>query len=188
MLLERIQLEESEQVLKTVRQHWFIITTELLAVAVAAVAPFIFSGFLLTIPLGTSGTTIASLLSTSLIAFISSAWLLLCVMAAATIWTHYYLDLWIITDRRIILVNQKGFFNRNVSMFRLERLQDIEYYISGIVATLLNYGTIKAQTAGSFESNFRSTGLPDPRELQAIIQKATDERIHQLRGATIITE
>lgn len=188
MLLERIQLENNERVLKTVRQHWFIITTELIAVLVAAIAPFIFSGFLLTIPLGGEAMAIASLVSTALLVFMSAAWILLCFLAAATIWTHYYLDIWIITDRRIILVDQKGFFNRNVSVFRLERLQDIEYYVSGIIATLLNYGTIKAQTAGSFESNFKSTGLPDPRELQAIIQKATDERIHQLRGSTVITE
>ena len=101
-------------------------------------------------------------------------------MAGFMIWTNYYLDLWIITDRRIIYVDQKSFFNRNVSMFRLERLQDIEIKTVGLLQTFLNYGSLSAQTAGSTESNFDSTGLPDPRGLQAIIQRAMDARLKNL--------
>jgi hypothetical protein len=101
-------------------------------------------------------------------------------MAAFSTWTHYYLDLWIITDRRIIVVDQIHFFNRNVSMFRLERLQDIEFKINGVIPTLLNFGTVQAQTAGAHESNFKTTGLPDPRGLQALIQKAMDDRLKEL--------
>ncbi len=96
------------------------------------------------------------------------------------IWTNYYLDLWIITDRRIVVVEQLSFFNRNISMFRIERLQDIEVRTTGLLQTFLNYGTLAAQTAGHFESNFSSSGLPDPRGLQAIIQKAMDERLQKL--------
>ena len=97
-------------------------------------------------------------------------------------WTHYYLDLWIITDRRIIVVDQVHFFNRKVSSFRLERLQDIKVSINGIIPTFLNFGTILAQTASDAESNFMSNGLPDPRGLQSTIQKATDARLQTLSG------
>jgi hypothetical protein len=103
-------------------------------------------------------------------------------MIGFTTWTHYYLDLWIITDRRIILVDQIHFFNRRVSIFRLERLQDIEFEITGIIPTILNFGTVKAQTASSFESNFKTSGLPDPRGIQSIIQKATDNRLALLHN------
>jgi len=87
------------------------------------------------------------------------------------------LDHWIITDRRIIVIDQIRFFQRNVSIFRLERLQDIEFNVSGLIATVLNFGTLKAQTAGTHEHNFQTSGLPDPRGLQGLIQKATDDRL-----------
>ncbi len=101
-------------------------------------------------------------------------------LATISVWTHYYLDLWVITDRRIIVIDQIHFFNRKVSSFRLERLQDIKVRISGILPTLLNYGTIRAQTASAAESNFTSPALPDPRGLQALIQGAMDERLKKL--------
>ena len=101
-------------------------------------------------------------------------------MAVATAWTQYYLDLWILTDRRIIVIDQVYFFNRKVSNFRLERLQDINVSISGLIPTLLDYGTIRAQTASESESNFESKYLPDPRGLQSQIQQAMDARLNKL--------
>ena len=102
-----------------------------------------------------------------------------------TVWTHYYLDLWVISDRRIIVIDQRGFFNRKVSSFRLERMQDIKVTITGIIATLLNFGTIRAQTAGANESNFASGGMPDPRGVQALIQGAMDERLKVLGNPNV---
>lgn len=177
MLFEKIQLEPDEVILKIVRKHWFVIIAEFVGVFFLFLLPF-FALFLLAI-----FPDILNLLHinlghyTALIAFAISAWAILTLMTGFMIWTHYYLDLWIITDRRIILIDQIQFFNRNVSIFRLERLQDIEFSINGVIPTFLNFGTLKAQTAGHFESNFSSNGLPDPRELQAIIQRAMDARI-----------
>lgn len=177
MLLDKIQLEPDEAVLKTVRKHWFIITMELLGVALMLLLPFVILGALSIAPAGL-GINLAGM--GALVVFSIAAWTLFTIMAGFTIWTHYYLDLWIVTDRRIILVDQIHFFNRNVSIFRLERMQDIEYKITGIIPTLLNFGTLKAQTAGAHESNFTSTGLPDPRGLQATIQKCMDDRMSEL--------
>jgi len=177
MLFEKIQFESGEEILRVVRKHWFIIVSELFAVFVMALVPFltlvgltVFSSELLTesIKLGDYA---------ALITFGITVWLILTLMTAFAIWTNYYLDQWIITDRRIIMIDQLHFFNRNVSVFRLERLQDIEFNVKGLIPTLLNFGTIQAQTAGSFESNFKTRGMPDPRGLQAIIQKAMDQRL-----------
>lgn len=180
MLLEKIELEPGEEVLKVVRKHWFVIITELVGIFMMLIFPFfilflfaVFSERFLTFDISIADYT-------TLTVFAVAAWSVITLMAGFTVWTHYYLDLWIITDRRIILVDQIHFFNRNVSIFRLERLQDIEFYISGVIPTLLNFGTIKAQTAGAHESNFKTNGLPDPRGLQAIIQKAMDARLASL--------
>lgn len=180
MLFEQIQLEPDEVVLKIVRKHWFVILAQLFGTFVMLLIPFFILIGLLIFPDTLTSFDIHLEKYTGVVAFITTGWLLLTLMTGFTIWTHYYLDLWIITDRRIILIDQIRFFNRNVSIFRLERLQDIEYSIKGIVPTFLGFGTINAQTASTFENNFRSSGLPDPRGLQATIQKAMDDRLQTL--------
>ena len=188
MLLEKIQLEPGEEVLKTVRKHWFIIVAELFGTFLMLVFPFFVLFLMALFPETLLKVNLDIANYTALIIFAVAGWSVLSLMAGFMTWTHYYLDLWIITDRRIILVDQIHFFNRNVSIFRLERLQDIEFYISGIIPTLLNFGTIKAQTASAFESNFKTNGLPDPRELQAIIQKAMDQRLAMLHNNPELAE
>lgn len=179
MLFEKIHLENDEQVLSVVRKHWFIIFIEFFSIGVAALLPLI----------GLWGTQFLPAKAAALIAwgdllpwfvFGYACWLLLAAMAAAMAWTHYYLDLWVITDRRIIVIEQIHFFHRKSSSFRLERLQDIKVSIRGIIATFLNFGTIRAQTASAAESNFKTSGLPDPRGLQATMQRAMDTRLKVL--------
>lgn len=183
MLFEKIKLEENEEVLATVRKHWFIIVSELFGTLLLILTPFIILILLTLFPnaLGMFGINLFAY--ANVVGFFVCAWLLLSLLGGFAIWTHYYLDLWIVTDRRIILVDQIRFFSRNVSVFRLERMQDIEYKVKGIIPTLLNFGTLKAQTAGAHESNFNSTGLPDPRGLQALIQQAMDARMRALHIA-----
>jgi hypothetical protein len=185
MLFEKIQFEPDEEILKTVRKHWFVIVTELFVTLILLMVPFFILFVIALFPTQLILIDVSLGEYTGLIAFFLSTWSLLTLMVGFATWTHYYLDVWIITDRRIILIDQIGFFNRNVSVFRLERLQDIEFYIKGIIPTLLNFGTLRAQTASSLESNFKTSGLPDPRGLQAIIQKATDDRLLELNKVTI---
>jgi len=182
MLFEKIQLEPDEEVLIMVRKHWFVIMAELFGTFVMLLIPFFIMIGLLIFPETLAAFNISLVKYTAVIAFVTAGWLVLTLMAGYTIWTHYYLDLWIITDRRIISIDQIRFFNRNVSIFRLERLQDIEFTINGLIPTFFNFGSLRAQTAGALESNFRSSGLPDPQGLQATIQKAMDARLKDLYG------
>ena len=114
---------------------------------------------------------------TSQISYLYAVWLLFLWFGMFSVWTNYYLDILIITDRRLILINQKGFFRRNVGSFRLERMQDINVEINGLIATLLDYGTIHVETAGHGDEEFRATDLPKPREIKAEILRAGDSRI-----------
>ncbi|MEY2664924.1 MAG: hypothetical protein RLZZ480_29 [Candidatus Parcubacteria bacterium] len=182
MLLDKLSLEPGEEVLKVVRKHWFIITTQLIGVAMTAVIPLIMIGLFIELPRFVGGTAISTEGHGALITFGVATWLLLSTTSAFVVWTHYYLDLWVITDRRIIAVEQIHFFNRNVAIFRLERMQDIEFSVKGLIQTFFNYGTLTAQTAGHVEANFKSTGMPNPDELQNIIQKAMDARLTELNN------
>jgi len=175
-LYEKIELESDEVVITTVRKHWFVITVELMVIILFGLVPvFLFMGVLALPPQSIVSTFVQT--GTPLITFCLATWLLMSTLAAVTSWTSYYLDLWILTDRRIIVIDQIGYFNRKVSNFRLERLQDINVSITGLIPTLLNYGIIRAQTASASENNFISYNLPDPRGLQSQIQAAMDARL-----------
>lgn len=179
MLFDKISLEPEEKVIKTVRMHWFIITLELLAIVLVGFVPLLIAVAMLFVPVDSPiRTAFADYFLYFL--FASCLWMIMTTMAAVSAWTHYFLDLWVITDRRIIVIDQVHFFNRKVSNFRLERLQDIKVRVNGIIPTLLNYGTIRAQTASAAESNFTSPALPAPRELQSLIQTAMDARLAKL--------
>jgi uncharacterized membrane protein YdbT with pleckstrin-like domain len=94
-------------------------------------------------------------------------------MAFFGVWTNYYLDVWTVTNKRLITVDQRGLFNRETGSFRLERLQDVNVSVRGILATLIGYGDLQAETA-SEDRDFVARGIPDPQELKALILKASD--------------
>src|SRR5690606_4537603 len=100
-------------------------------------------------------------------------------------WTDWYLDLWTITNLRLIAIDQRGLFRRSVSSFRYERLQDINVEINGLIPTFLDFGTLEAQTAGHGESDFLFAGAPHPREIKAKILEAANLRVRSINPETV---
>ncbi|MEK7546078.1 MAG: PH domain-containing protein [Patescibacteria group bacterium] len=95
--------------------------------------------------------------------------------------TDYYLDIDIVTNDRILDINQKGLFGRSVSELDLTRVQDVHSEIKGIIPTLLNYGTVDVQTAAS-EENFHFEQVPDPHKVrQRILELAALDRKREAR-------
>ncbi len=182
MLLERINLEVDEYVIKIVRKHWWIIAMRCFFIAFLALFPLIAFLLIKSLTLPEAATGLTSLTEyaegySSELWTIYTAWLLLLWISLANAWTDHYLDLWAITNKRVILVDQRGFFHRFVSSFRLERLQDMNIEVNGVIPTLLDFGTIEAQTAGGSNEEFTSHNMPRPRDIKALILKAADERL-----------
>ena len=180
MLFEKIKLDDDEDILLIVRRHWFVLLIRMLSVVLTAIAPF-FILLLANIFPQTQNifNNLIAEYAKSMI-FLGSAWLLINWMMLAYIWTDHYLDLWVVTDHRVISIDQKSLFIRTVSSFRLERLQDMRVTIAGFLATILDYGTIQAQTASESENNFTVGYLPNPRNIKSIITEATDNRLRQI--------
>ena len=107
-------------------------------------------------------------------------------MRIVGVWTDYYLDVWMVTDKRIIDIEQKSFFHRQTSVFRIERIQDITIETRGIIATLLNFGDIHVQTAGESQE-FIMRGIANPKYMRRIIlrqqDRATDEETDMAQNA-----
>lgn len=181
MLYDQLQFEPDEKILIKTRRHWFILFSHLFGLVVAALLPLI-----LLIASRLFGDTLAFSFDPYVpeLSFLYAAWIFILWIGAFNEWTNYYLDIVTITNKRVIVVNQRGFFRRVVASFRLERLQDMEVDINGLIETLLDFGQLNAETAGSEGDEFKITGMPNPRGLKAMIVKAADDLLDQYRVPT----
>lgn len=156
-----------------IRRHWFVVVSESTAVALLALIPFI--------ALGASSAIHLSPELFYVILSLCAGWLLILWSIFFIIWTNYYLDVWIVTDQRIIDIEQITLFNRVVSEFRLDRVQDVTIKVNGLIATLLDFGDIHVQTAGEMEK-FLIKGVPKPYVVKDKIIKEHDRAIRLAQG------
>lgn len=145
--------EEGEKVILLIRRHPFFILARLGVFALMILVPIV---------LGVA--FLPFLLSHNLLEaffFASSVWYLLLWLAIFYALTMYTLDVWIVTDHRIIDSMQHGFFSRTVSELHLSRIQDITVQTKGVIQTVLKFGDLHVQTAGTEEKFFFSQ-IPHP--------------------------
>lgn len=171
MLAEKIQLDSDEQILIQVRKHWFVISLQMLSVVIFALIPLLLLVALKYLPFDLP-FSVSDYTQTFVALY--TGWIICAWMALFGVWTNYYLDVWTITNKRLISVDQRGLFHRDTGSFRLERLQDINVSIRGILATFLGFGDLQAETA-SEDRDFVALSIPNPQELKALILSAADK-------------
>lgn len=110
-----------------------------------------------------------------LVTFISTLWALIIWMTLAILWTNYYLDLWIVSDRRVFSLDQIGLFNRRVTTWRMEHIQEISVIVENPLQALLNYGTLELETAGPSDAHSRIIGIPHPEKIRSLIMQQVSE-------------
>ncbi len=107
------------------------------------------------------------------IAFLYLAWIVFWVSFMAYEYLNWHRDKFIITDHRIINIDQKSLFKRKVSELELEKIQDVSHEIHGMFATALNFGDVILQSAGS--ENIILSDIAKPAEMQDIVVKLVKE-------------
>lgn len=176
-----IQFEPDENIVKVVRRHYFVIIPMIMALTLAALVPIFLYEFVMS-----DFITISEVVKNNLSVFVQewkvfaySIWLLILWVIFFIEWTDYYLDIWILTNKRIIDVEQKGFFHREVTSFRYAQIQDITVETHGLVETFLKFGTLHIQTAGtSREIIIRDAHYPE--QARSIILKLSKGEIPSL--------
>lgn len=156
---------ENEVVLRIVHRHWFDIATHffviILFLAVLfgsfSIMPILFPDWL--------GSE-----SERFVTFIRSSIILILWLYAFLIWIDYFFDVWIITNERVVNIEQKGLFVRTVSELKFSRIQDVTSEVSGMIPTILNFGDVKVQTA-SEEDFFLFRRVPDPYHVKDVIME-----------------
>jgi len=171
-----ITFEEGEQIVKIVRRHYLVIIPMIMSLMFAALAPLLFYTFITSgfVPLEAGAISAIQNIFTKWKTFGYSLWLLLLWVIFFIEWTDYYLDLWIITSKRIIDVEQKGFFHREITSFRYEQIQDITVETRGLVETFFKFGTLQIQTAGhSRDIIIRDAHYPE--DARSLILRLSDK-------------
>lgn len=105
--------------------------------------------------------------------YYASLWLKLFIIIA-----DYYLDVSIITSHRLISIEQIHFFNREVTEFPLERIQDIMVRVNGPLETLLDYGDIIIRTASETQT-FDFEKIPQPYKIKDLILNLLHNKFSQ---------
>jgi len=143
-------LEEGESEVQIIRRHFWVMIPITFNIIIMALAPFIFYYFFTSNFLSID-RTIINLFDNFLGnwgTFSYLVWLLLLWILFFVEWTDYYLDVLVVTNKRIVQIEQKGFFNREVTSFFYAQIQDITVETAGFIKTFLKFGHLHIQTAG----------------------------------------
>ncbi len=144
-MLKLDNLREWEKVEMVIRRHWII---------------FVFLAFY-----GFIGLIINILLY---ILFTSGLWLniltiiyvLWLIVYIYIIWINHELDMYVVTNSRIIWIEQIWFLNRQVSQCTLKDVQEVNSKTQWFFANMLDYWDLTIQTAWN-TSNFKMEFVPD---------------------------
>jgi hypothetical protein len=66
-------------------------------------------------------------------------------------WRMWYFSMLVMTDRRLVIVDQRGVLDRAVSQMNLDKINDISYRKKGILQTMFNVGSLFIQISNSNE-------------------------------------
>lgn len=162
-----ITLYPNEKILMVVHKHWIAFFSKIIVVAILLIAPITFAGFLF-------GTGAVSGEAIVYARFLAITYLMVVMLITFLFWMDHYLDIWIITNERIIDVEQHGLFRRETSEFGIDKIQDITVEVPHMVATFFKYGNLRIQTAG--ERSFTIKEVPHIYEIKKVIMDQVTKR------------
>ena len=158
-----------EEVVLFLRRHWIDLVKIFLMTALLLIIPLL-AGFVLSM---TGASALSHPVFGPLLSSLFSAYLLIIVIVTLTELTDYWLDVWLVTNERIISSEQLGLFNRVVSEVHLDQIQDVTSETKGLIATFLTYGNVYVQTAAARE-RFEFKNIDNPDEVKIKISELTN--------------
>lgn len=90
-------------------------------------------------------------------------------------WAVVYFNSLIITDRRIIEIQQKGLFEQHVSEVQYEKIQNISYAKKGLLQMILGFGSVFVHSSSQAKP-IEIKHVHNPRGVREMIVQLMDER------------
>lgn len=131
---------QDEEVLMMVYRHWYVVA----APAIKALVIILLS-FIIPIWLNLGGLIFSYAISTT----IYYLWIVFWISYVVYIYFNWLQDRFIVTNQRIIDIDQRGMFRRRVSEVELEQISGITHEVVGFFPTLLDFGTVVIRAGGA---------------------------------------
>lgn len=162
--------QTGEHIYLVVRQHWIYFAQKILIWAIFVAAFFLFRRFMPgLLPQLFEGT------NARVVNLFEQVYGVFLITSLFLIWVLYYLNMQIITNLRIVDVDQIGLFNHVVSELHIDKIEDVTSQVHGILGTIFDYGEVYVQTAAAVDK-FEFTGVPHPAKLEKLILDLYEQR------------
>lgn len=176
-----IKQKSYEKILYVLRHHW--ITFVPIAVLFLILMAIPFALYFLVSSLFPA--LLENQISYAMLVLFASAYFLAIYLFFFTRFIEFYLDITIVTNDRLMDVEQRSLFSRSISELDLYRIQDVTSDVHGVFATFFNYGTVSIKTASN-NINVVAHDIPRPNKIrEALIQLADQDRKYHIHDATL---
>lgn len=163
-----------EKVEYTLRRHWLTFLPVILTLLVMFAVPLV----VLAIFQNLFPDFLTGPITYPLTILFGSVYFLFALMFFYIQFIDYYLDMWIITNDRLIDIEQKGLFSRSITELELFQIQDVTSTTVGLWATFLHYGDVVITTSSNTSSIILHK-VPRPDFIRGeIIRLAEGDRIY----------
>lgn len=164
------KLQDDENIVTKVGYHWVMYVGSIVNGIFLAVLPIIIFiiaeqyMFLTPTPI---------VLKTILLLYL--LWLIALWTATLAQLTIMALNQWVITDRRIVSIDQTGFFDTLIASWQYNNIIEVSAEKKGLFQTMLNYGHIEIQTAGMADEYEQMSNVADPETIRSLIIRQLDD-------------
>ena len=163
--------KEGEEIRYIVRKHWIIYLKIGLLVVTAAGLPLLGYLFLeFAIDMGANARRITTLF---FLIYLEIVTLMVYIR-----WLEEEMDIMIVTNERVISIDQVSFLHRTISETELSQVQDVKHEAKGLLANLLGFGSLEVQTAAE-KITFRIQDVPKPYEMGRCIVDLCNQYKHE---------
>ncbi|MEK7133596.1 MAG: HAMP domain-containing sensor histidine kinase [Patescibacteria group bacterium] len=165
---------EDEQMLLVVHKHW----VSLFGDAVLTLVPGFVILWLLflfrDLPLSQADASVHAIVTFLVPLSFLILWTILAIQ-----WTNYYLDMLVVTDRRVFYTAQINFTQRSVRQWYISDVRRVNVRFRNIFESYFNYGSLEISVHEEQEP-VNIAGIPDPEYIAAVILKQ-DDRYGELK-------
>ena len=170
-MLNLQNLKPGEEVIKVVRRHWII---------------YVFLGINMFFAVWVSILTILFIGNNLWCYFLLVIFWLFVSIFMYIRWLDHELDMYVITNSRIIGIEQVWFLNRSLSETNLLQIQDVKSSTKWLLSNIFDFGTLTIQTAWSL-TNFEMTFAPNViQTARVILNIVYDYRDKDSKGNEIL--
>jgi hypothetical protein len=147
---------ERETIVFILKKHWSFILPELIKGSIPLLLGLVLPAF---------PVVSGYVFDTLVFSLLYIAWMVFWASYIVYAYRNWQNDRLIVTDQRIIEIDQQGAFSKRVSEIDLDKVTEIHHQIDGLIHTMFNVGTLYIH-AGSHQAGIVTEGIPDPADAQ----------------------